>query len=107
MRHLAILAALSLASCTAIQQRQACQQATGPEPDAYTHAFGMLGIVGAMTWFSVSGGLVHPASRLIRAQGKQGAIPGYSELVRTYLGHRITQLLNVFLLANSLGYAGG
>ena len=45
MRHLAILAALSLASCTAIQQRQACQQATGPEPDAYTHAFGMLGAV--------------------------------------------------------------
>ena len=43
MRHLILL--LALASCTAIQQRQACQQATGPEPAAYTHAFGMLGIV--------------------------------------------------------------
>ena len=43
MRPLILL--LALASCTAIQQRQACQQATGPEPDAYTHAFGMLGAV--------------------------------------------------------------
>ena len=43
MRHLILL--LALTSCTAIQQRQACQQATGPEPAAYTHAFGMLGIV--------------------------------------------------------------
>ncbi len=43
MRHLILL--LALTSCTAIQQRQSCQQATGPEPDAYTHAFGMLGAV--------------------------------------------------------------
>ncbi|KAG1677826.1 hypothetical protein FOA52_008590 [Chlamydomonas sp. UWO 241] len=73
--------------------------------------FGMLGAVGAITWLSISRGLVYPAARLISAEhpGAQGHSAvlhdGYSGLVNSYLGYTSRQVLNFFLLANSIGFS--
>lgn len=72
--------------------------------------FGILFMAGVVTWWSISSGLVHPAARLVdrhAASGRQGSgLVGYSQLVRTYAGKVPAQLLNVFLLANTVGFSG-
>jgi hypothetical protein len=53
---------------------------------------------------------VHPAARLLASEqssGRGGCLRGYSSLVRTYAGDAPAQILNLFLLGNSLGFAGG
>ena len=94
--------------------------------------FGLLWVVAAMTWVSVSRGVIHPAAELLAGQdddegGEHGEAAeatqqqhgggtatsprhmsiSFSGLIRAYLGHHAAQVFNVFLIVNSLGFAGG
>ena len=91
----------------------------------------LLWLVAAMTWVSISRGIVHPASELLQIAEQEEhphdtddddmgggcgiveelsplhprppVLVSYSGLVRTYLGHRAAQVFNTFLIANALG----
>ena len=91
-------------------------------------AFILLWLVAAMTWVSISRGIVHPASQLLQIAEQDESPPdadeaagcgieeelspltlrppmlvSYSGLVRRYLGGRAAQVFNTFLIANALG----
>lgn len=94
--------------------------------------FGLLWVVAAMTWVSVSRGVVHPSAELLAVpdgdddtehgeapeamqQQQHGSGPAsprpmsvsFSGLIRAYLGNHAAQVFNVFLIVNALGFSGG